>query len=746
VSQQDYNSYLVDRLHHRKGHPIADEARVALTYLYVQSGQTIHIEIERRWKRKGRTLLETVGVRRNGEPPDVTPADYQAWLQELVPPGLTPLCFFDAERLDEFANPELHNGQLGETLRRLLGLDLVERLRIDLEYLTQRRGGQKADRLRQEVLQQQTDLDALKEQLARLLTESEVLTAEQQELELLLVQQERRLVAEGGNYAARRPQVQEALALNAEESAELAEQLRALCGELLPFALAPELCTALTNRLAREAESERLQIAAGLWQERLEAAQRQLQDGEVWKEVLISGADRELLTQRLMSVFREPQPQYQAQQQPLVHQIAAPDRSQLYSWVTETVNVTAPQARSLGERLAQLREERRSLEEELARAPAEEILAPIHAEILRLQSSLEELQTRRTALDKRLGALQFQSDEQARRHQRAVEQFQAAQASERQLFLAERSKRVLDAYRDALLRQQTSALGDAVVAAFNRLCRKEHLLASTQISAEDFDVELLGASGQKLSLGDFSAGERQIYALALLWALRQVSGRQLPLVIDTPLARLDEIHRWRLFHSYFPIVSNQVILFATEAELSLDLVDRAAPYLARVYHLEFDRREGRTVTTLDAQHTSRGVILYRGVRAEVSGRGVEGDLGQTWTANPEHAGSQGVVRRALLPQTARRLVLVDPFDHEMSHNWPGIAQLEQVTGNSQLASQLRAGRQLHELWREEWAAMLVSAGYDSVATLGIDGPEELVVNPDALVSLDGARNDGGDQP
>jgi DNA sulfur modification protein DndD len=73
-------------------------------------------------------------------------------------------------------------------------------------------------------------------------------------------------------------------------------------------------------------------------------------------------------------------------------------------------------------------------------------------------------------------------------------------------------------------------------------------------------------------------------------------------VIDTPLARLDDVHRWRLFHSYFPAVSNQVILFATEAELGSDLVGQAAPYLARVYHLEFDRQEGRTVTTAETSH------------------------------------------------------------------------------------------------------------------------------------------------
>ena len=68
------------------------------------------------------------------------PDDYQVWLNDLVPPGLRRLSFFDAEQLDSWASVDQQNEILNETLERLLGLDLVQRLQTDIEqyYLTTR--------------------------------------------------------------------------------------------------------------------------------------------------------------------------------------------------------------------------------------------------------------------------------------------------------------------------------------------------------------------------------------------------------------------------------------------------------------------------------------------------------------------------------------------------------------------------------------------------------------------------------
>ncbi len=169
-----------------------------------------------------------------------------------------------------------------------------------------------------------------------------------------------------------------------------------------------------------------------------------------------------------------------------------------------------------------------------------------------------------------------------------------AQSGERRMDLAERSKTVLRSYQDVLIRQRLAALEEALVESFNAICHKEHLLKAASLDPDNLEVRLEGLNGRKLSVDDFSAGERQLYALALLRALRKVSKRQLPLAVDTPVARLDEIHRDRFIHGYVPEVSDQVLLFATDVEMDAQMLRQAEPYLARLYLLHHDEERGQT--------------------------------------------------------------------------------------------------------------------------------------------------------
>ena len=132
-----------------------------------------------------------------------------------------------------------------------------------------------------------------------------------------------------------------------------------------------------------------------------------------------------------------------------------------------------------------------------------------------------------------------------------------------------------------------------------------HVLAEVLDDVE-LDIELL--IDNELDLDDFSAGERQLYAMALLWALRQISGRQLPLVIDTPLARMDEVHRSRLLLRYFPSVSDQVILFSTDTGLDARMLAQVEPHLARSYQLNYDAHRGETIVTCNNELIPQAIV------------------------------------------------------------------------------------------------------------------------------------------
>src|SRR5262249_5689232 len=110
-----------------------------------------------------------------------------------------------------------------------------------------------------------------------------------------------------------------------------------------------------------------------------------------------------------------------------------------------------------------------------------------------------------------------------------------------------------------------------------------------------FQVTLFDRHDRPVPKKQLSAGEKQIYAISMLWALAQVSGRPLPMVIDTPLGRLDSDHRGHLVQRYFAHASHQVIILSTDTEIDQTYFRELSPAVSHSYHLRYDPGESRTV-------------------------------------------------------------------------------------------------------------------------------------------------------
>lgn len=598
-TQRD-KDFMRSRIHgHRPGTPVKEmqtiDSAVGLCFQYVQSGRTFTVDVERRWKKQGQGIREILEVRQDGQPPKVDAADYQVWLDELIPPGFAQLCFFDAEQLDALANRSQQSTVLKETLTRLLGLDWVQRLDADLEILINRQGStKKVEGLYAKVLELQADRDKLDEHLGVLQRERDDVTLDIGSCEAALEQQSRLLIAEGGLYADRQSALKDTSDVLQKEIDVLSGKLRDLCNELLPFTLAPELCLQLYRRLMVELELRRRQALNTLLQDKLPEIESLLLADNVWKGVTVSLENRRRVAQQLTEKIKLfGQPQF-SENEIIVHHLSEPEHQQLRSWIVQVMRDVPKQVQALGSDLRKLKEERRRIELDLQRAPEEDVLMPIRTEIERLQKILSEKKKHQSALDGHIGSLQFQRSEKHKELQDVIEQHRKLRKLEKQLQYAERSKATIRAYKDVLTRQKLHDLEDALVIAFNKICRKEHLVSKARISPEYFEIHLETMGGTPLKLSDFSAGERQLYAMALLWALRMVSKLPLPLAIDTPLARLDETHRYRLVHDFVPFVSEQVLLFATDAELDTHLLKEANDQIAHIHRLSYDAEQGHT--------------------------------------------------------------------------------------------------------------------------------------------------------
>ncbi len=98
----------------------------------------------------------------------------------------------------------------------------------------------------------------------------------------------------------------------------------------------------------------------------------------------------------------------------------------------------------------------------------------------------------------------------------------------------------------------------------------------------------------KVNVNDFSKGEKQIYILCLIWALIKSSGIEVPFIIDTPYARIDESHRKTLTVDYLPNISKQVIILSTNEEIDSNLYNVIKPYICDEYLLLYNESARKT--------------------------------------------------------------------------------------------------------------------------------------------------------
>lgn len=133
-----------------------------------------------------------------------------------------------------------------------------------------------------------------------------------------------------------------------------------------------------------------------------------------------------------------------------------------------------------------------------------------------------------------------------------------------------------------------------------RLCRYFSLeensdIAGAIISCNDANEEI--ELYKRIDLNTLSKGERQIFILALYWAIIQISKKHIPFVIDTPYARIDANHREEISSKFFPNISSQVIILSTDEEITKDYYEIIKPYISKEYLLRNDQSENKTTVT-----------------------------------------------------------------------------------------------------------------------------------------------------
>ena len=151
------------------------------------------------------------------------------------------------------------------------------------------------------------------------------------------------------------------------------------------------------------------------------------------------------------------------------------------------------------------------------------------------------------------------------------------------LHRAEKIYQFIDDLIPNLYKLKIQQLGDEMTHVFRELSHKRQV---SRITLEkDATARLLSIDGKELDF-DKSAGESQIFATTLLAALANISGANAPLVVDTPLGRLDSLHRENILRFWTRESGRQVILLSQDEEIDATQYQRLKPSILKSYLLD----------------------------------------------------------------------------------------------------------------------------------------------------------------
>ena len=228
-----------------------------------------------------------------------------------------------------------------------------------------------------------------------------------------------------------------------------------------------------------------------------------------------------------------------------------------------------------------------SLEKSILRAPddsnakdlllqRDELIKKIsvaEAEISQLTETIKSGEVRLISLE---GRYKKQFDEK-------IDALQSSSIQKSQLQKIKVAEKNLANFKKRIIDGSINSFEAQIASKFQFLNRKDSLIDSIQIDKETYMIEAINKEKKVIGLEDLSAGERQLLAISILWSLSEVSKINVPVVIDTPLGRLDSKHREQLITKYFPQAGSQTIILSTDEEIIGKYYKSLKPYIGNEY-------------------------------------------------------------------------------------------------------------------------------------------------------------------
>jgi len=547
---------------------------------------------------KPRDLTERLVIVKDGKRVTVQNKEmWQEYIRAAIPPSITQFFFFDGEKIQEIASDDHSEVRLQSSLEAALGIQYINRLAQDVAYLKQDERKSFVDITDADLEYKESELKREKSKLAKKRVETDEIKSE---IDLFKGQQEeaRKRFEATFNQA---PESKDAIRENEKKRVKLTNRLgqleseiRQLCENALPFSLAGKLFDNIRTQIEKERSTSQAEVIREHAAELAKKIVRAVEEPEpIYREKL--SAEKMLeLERRIEKLLKAGDAASVEKILGLSERDAARVLNQIETLEKSDVFLIKPLIEEKKEIEIQLKELAASVRSKGATESEQELFSNLQETIencsIQIGRKTEQLRVAEDeilTLENRIREIEVEIEKLYEKHHLSKDKAD---------FIAECDAiaNLLNQYVVRLRKNKVHLLQEKTFEMYRLLSSKAGLIKDIQIDDKTYEIKIIDRAGHEIKKSGLSAGEKEVFAVSLLWGLAQTSQLKLPIIIDTPLSRLDSMHRDNIVNNYFPNAGEQVIILSTDTEIDNNYFNNMKGHLAGAAKLEFDQREGLT--------------------------------------------------------------------------------------------------------------------------------------------------------
>lgn len=523
---------------------------------------------------------------------------WQEFIRAAIPPGITQFFFFDGEKIQEIAADDHSEVRLKSSLEAALGIQYINRLASDIVYIKQEERKGFVEISDEDLEFKQSELKRENSKLVRKNQEraglNEELTAFKNQLDEAKNRFEAAFHAAPESRETMREQEKKRV-LASNRLAQVESEIRNLCEKNLPFSLAGKLFDGLRRQIEAERESasgEAIKENAANLAKRIV---RVVEEPEPIYTEKLSLERMAELEKRIFSVLREGEASTQtAKVLDLSDRGAARVLNRMENLEGSDVFLLPSMLDEAKQQEIEIRKLEGVTQGGAFTATERDLFDQLQSEmescstqIGRKTEQLRLLEEELLGLEKRVHGIEAEIEKLYEKHHVSKEKVDFIEE-------CDGIASALNQFVVRLRKNKVHLLQEKTFEMYRHLSSRSGLIKDILIDEKTYEVKITDRNGHEIRKSALSAGEKEVFAVSLLWGLAQTSELKLPIIIDTPLSRLDSTHRDNIVNNYFPNAGEQVIILSTDTEIDKNYYRSLKPHLSGAGSLEFDQRQELT--------------------------------------------------------------------------------------------------------------------------------------------------------